>query len=550
MTGENTAAETAKAQVRRYRYWAWAVLVVVILLTAAVRIRLLDTPLERDEGEYAYAGQLILQGVAPYAQVYNMKMPGIYAAYALILAVFGQTHSGIHFGLLVINAATILLLFLMTKKLFGPLAGVAAAGAFALLSLGQHVQGLFANAEHFVLVAAIGGLLLLVRAEGRQKWFSLLGGAVLLGLAFVMKQHSAAFIIFGGLYLLCHEIRQRPFNPKSFAARGIVFVLGVLLPFALTCLVLWKLGVFGKFWFWTFEYARQYVSALPLSIGLTNLRFRIVGIVGSAILLWIAAGIGLTSLVWNRKTSRHNIFAAGFLFFSLLAVCPGLYFRPHYFILLLPAVSLLAGIGAAYIQSLFARSQSTVVSKAIPMLLALATVCHAGYQQRNILFRASPKMVSRITYGANPFPESLEVARYIKEHSDNDDRIAIIGSEPQIYFYSNRRAATGHIYTYALMENHSYARRMQEEMIQEIESAHPKFLVFVNVSTSWLVRPDSEKIIYEWFNRYAQRYYRQAGIIDIISHEVTVYRWGQECENYRPRSRHWLAVFQRRDQET
>jgi 4-amino-4-deoxy-L-arabinose transferase-like glycosyltransferase len=190
MTGENTAAEMAKTQVRHYRHWAWLVLVAVILLTAAVRIRLLDTPLERDEGEYAYAGQLILQGVAPYAQVYNMKMPGIYAAYALILAALGQTQGGIHFGLLVINAATILLLFLLTKRLFGPLAGAAAAGAFALLSLGQHVQGLFANAEHFVLVVAIGGLLLLVRAEDRQKWFSLAAGAVLLGLAFVMKQHG------------------------------------------------------------------------------------------------------------------------------------------------------------------------------------------------------------------------------------------------------------------------------------------------------------------------------------------------------------------------
>ncbi|UCC21915.1 MAG: hypothetical protein JSW23_08890 [Planctomycetota bacterium] len=360
-----------------------------------------------------------------------------------------------------------------------------------------------------------------------------------------MKQHGAAFIVFGGVYLLCHEIRRRPLNPKLVAAKGIVFVLGVLLPFAVTCLVLWGVGVFDKFWFWTFEYARQYVSALPLSMGLTNLRFRIVGIVGSAILLWTVAGIGLTSLLWNRKTSGHRLFAAGFLFFSLLAVCPGLYFRPHYFILLLPAVSLLAGIGAAYVQSLFARSQSTVVSKAIPMLLAVAVVCHASYQQQNTLFRASPKMVSRITYGANPFPECLEIARFIKENSAEDERIAVIGSEPQIYFYSNRRAATGHIYTYALMENHSYARKMQEEMISEIESANPKFLVFVNVSTSWLVRPDSERILYEWFTRYAQRYYRQAGIIDIISHEVTVYRWYQECEGYRPRSKYWVAVFER-----
>ena len=96
-------------------HFAWLVLIMIILITASIRYGLLDVPLERDEGEYAYAGQLILQGIAPYAQVYNMKMPGIYAAYALILAIFGQTTVGIHLGLLVVNAATILLMFLTQK---------------------------------------------------------------------------------------------------------------------------------------------------------------------------------------------------------------------------------------------------------------------------------------------------------------------------------------------------------------------------------------------------------------------------------------------------
>jgi hypothetical protein len=96
------------------------------------------------------------------------------------------------------------------------------------------------------------------------------------------------------------------------------------------------------------------------------------------------------------------------------------------------------------------------------------------------------------------------------------------------------------------MENHSYARKMQEEMILEVESASPKFLVLVNVSTSWLARPDSEKMIFEWLEQYADKYYRKVGIIDIISQELTVYRWGRECEDYVPRSSHWLAVLQRK----
>ena len=41
----------------RLRYFCYATLVIVVVIFAIVRIRLRNTPLERDEGEYAYAGQ-------------------------------------------------------------------------------------------------------------------------------------------------------------------------------------------------------------------------------------------------------------------------------------------------------------------------------------------------------------------------------------------------------------------------------------------------------------------------------------------------------------
>src|ERR1700680_276429 len=102
-------------------YLCYALLTLVIALFAAIRYRLREMPLERDEGEYAYAGQLILQGVPPYQLAYNMKLPGTYGAYALIMAVFGQTHSGIHVGVLVMNAITTLLMFLLARRFFAPL---------------------------------------------------------------------------------------------------------------------------------------------------------------------------------------------------------------------------------------------------------------------------------------------------------------------------------------------------------------------------------------------------------------------------------------------
>src|ERR1041384_2963926 len=109
------------------------------MLFGAVRLRLRDMPLERDEGEYAYAGQLMLQGIPPYKLAYNMKLPGTYAAYAVIMAVFGQSPSGIHLGLTVVNAASIILMFLIGRRLLDDVAGVAAATAYAFMSLSVSV---------------------------------------------------------------------------------------------------------------------------------------------------------------------------------------------------------------------------------------------------------------------------------------------------------------------------------------------------------------------------------------------------------------------------
>src|SRR5438093_11305646 len=115
---------------------------IVLGLVIAIRIRLLAIPLERDEGEYAYAGQLMLQGIPPYKLAYNMKFPGTYAAYALIMALFGQTIVGIHLGLLLINSATIALIFFTGKRLVNSTVGSVAAASYALLSLSPSVLGL------------------------------------------------------------------------------------------------------------------------------------------------------------------------------------------------------------------------------------------------------------------------------------------------------------------------------------------------------------------------------------------------------------------------
>src|SRR6187399_1750719 len=136
-------------------------LIATIALVCYVRLRLADAPLERDEGEYAYAGQLILKGVPPYQAVYNMKFPGVYYAYAGLMAIFGQTAWGIRVGLLAVHLATVLLLFIWSRRVVGTLAAGIGASAFALLALDRWSMGVFAHATHFVLLPVVGALALM-----------------------------------------------------------------------------------------------------------------------------------------------------------------------------------------------------------------------------------------------------------------------------------------------------------------------------------------------------------------------------------------------------
>lgn len=528
----------------KQRDYTWGLIILILLAAVALRVHLLDVPLERDEGEYAYVGQLILQGVPPYTKVYAMKMPGIYGAYALLLAIFGQTLTGVHLGLLLLNLATIIGIFLLGKQLLDRTTGIVAAASFAVLSVGQGVQGVFANAESFVILPAVAGMVVLLRATDFRRLSPLLVSGILFGLAFLMKQHGAAFIAFAVLYLIYQGRRTRPVSLKPRLANILLVLAGAALPFILTCLFFLASGIFDKFWFWTFTYAKEYISLVSPAQGWLIFLRNLGLVIASAPFLWGLAGLGLLALVIDQRARDRLFFVETLVIFSFLAIIPGLYFRPHYFVLLLPAISLLIGIGISAMGRLLA-GLSLTAAKIIPVAVILFALLSSVYHQRLFLFEVDPATASRLTYGANPFPESLKIAQYLKERTSKEDTVGVVGSEPQIYFYADRRGATGYIYTYPLMEPHPYAEAMQAEMIREIEASRPAYLVLVNVKTSWLARPDSPQLIFDWFRKYSREFYDCVGVIDLVSSDHTEYRWNEACRGYQPGSS-YLCVYKKK----
>lgn len=483
-TASDESTELATLSKRWQRYAAYGGLIVVLAFFAFVRVRLRTVPLERDEGEYAYAGQLILQKIPPYKLVYSMKLPGTFAVYAVIMAVFGQTPTGIHLGLMLANVAASLLLFLLGKYLHGTLTGVLSACTYALLSTRSSVLGLEAHATHFVVLAALAGILLLLHAIDRGRKSLLFGSGFCLGIAFLMKQPGIFFAVFAIVYWLLAE-RTRP---RSQVVLGCATLIsGVAAPIALTCAILYAAGVFHEFWFWTFAYARAYGSILNLRQGWGELR-----VIGPWVIrpfiIWEIAAFGLTAIIWSGKVRKHSAFLLGFVFFSGLAVCPGLYFRPHYFIMLLPAVALLTGIAISAAQDELRTKPRLAWLPLAVFVIAFAFSIHGHW---NIYFRLNPLAVYEKEHDsqgrgcADGCSDDWAVGDYIRTHSSPSDTVAVLGSEPAIYFYSHRRSTTGYIYMFPLTEQQPFAHSMQEQMLAEVERSRPEFLVYVDDGYSW-----------------------------------------------------------------
>ena len=269
-----------------------------------------------------------------------------------------------------------------------------------------------------------------------------------------------------------------------------IYCAGAVLPYLVICLWLWHAGVFEKFWFWTVTYARQYVGEMPLSWAVESFRQN----AGEHLpdeLDHLDAGLGRVARSAVRGKAKPGLrsFVFGFLACSFLCVCPGFYFRSHYFIVMLPAVAMLAGVGGCDLCRLANRWKLAAASPADedpnrrkrhrskpekaaenpitrlgPLAVPAALLVLRGRWPGRLIgsgkgsrggaffFDWPPQLACRLIYNGNPFVECPLVAKYLKEHMEADETVAVLGSEPEIFFDAQRKSATGYIYTYGLME--------------------------------------------------------------------------------------------------
>jgi len=507
----------------------------------------LGFPLERDEGEFGYIAQEILRGVPMYDSAYTQKLPGTYLFYALFLSVFGQSITAIHLGLLLTNAAIMWLLFLTLRKTHGGPAGCLGALVFGVMAMSPSVLGFASHATFFLALFAVAGLYALLYARERDHTPLFLVSGLCFGMAFLMKQSGLFFAPLALVLLAADHLARKPRQPARFALQALALGAGALAPVLLTAAYYAVIGKFSLFWFWTFQFAGEFSEQVGFANAVRNLRAHTGVATAGFEILWLLAGVGLIATLRDRTLGKNRYLYATFAAAGVLSVLPGFYFTYHYYISALPAVALLIGAlgggltrGGPLSGRRFAEAAGLWALTGVGLVIGLAR--YQGYY-----FGQVPDAeLSRRIYAGNPFPESIAIGEYLKRNTTPQDRIAILGSETQILFYAQRRSASRFVNTYFLTALHSRNREMQREMIRDIETARPRYIVFVSIPTSWTLRPNSPRDILDWANKYLPGGYQLEGLVELYR-DGSVMKWGDEARAQPLPPSEYLEILRRVD---
>ena len=527
------------------RYWDTLSLFVILLIITKLRFPFLEIPLERDEGAYAYMAQLLLEGVPPYTQAYSLYFPGVFIIYALTFLILGQTIFAIHFCLLVATLITIVIIFLIGKKLFDPLTGIISGATFGLLGLNPYAQGLFSHGEPFTMLFICSGVYLLLLSIDSEKKILFLWSGLFFGLGLLIKQNVFVFIGLPIVYL-CWSLLKKPRLKRKFYLDAIFyFTFGYFIPLAVFFIFCLITGSLEQMFFWTFIMPTEMTPPISISRAVYQFKILTLPIIKSSPLFFGVAAIGLLSPLWDKSSRLAVLFIAIFLVFSFFTMSLVFYFRAHYFLCLFPAIALLTGVGFYSMNNLIKKISLRRINPIITAVFVFIFFSYSIFDQRKFFFQTKPETVSRIIYGNNPFPESLVIADYIKEHSSPSDKIAILGSEPQILFYADRVSASKHIFMYYLMGNHLHALSMQKEAMADIELTKPPILINVVIPTSWLFQKDSKSMLFHWLDGFVLKNYKLAGVVEIQGLNTTNYYWGVDTTKFVPKGENFIQIYQR-----
>jgi 4-amino-4-deoxy-L-arabinose transferase-like glycosyltransferase len=473
LDANTSARSTCRLEIRH-----GLVLIAILAISFCLRLSFVREPFERDEGLYAYIAQEILRGGVPYKDAIEIKPPAIYYLYAAGMMIFGESPTAIRIFTSFYSLLTVSAIFLLTRQISGRKAGLIAALLHGIFSSSPLLQGSSSNTEVFMLPPLVLGIHFLLRAmdKGERKFIFFCG--LCCAAAMLVKSVAIPFVALAAMGTL---LVPRPDNTIREKATDIAtLALGPAILATLTVGYFFLNGATDDFLYWTIIFPRLYLSGM---IQGPPFLWTALFLFPEFIALAIAATPTFIRLMFKVRGRRECIAALTLPAALIAAILPGKHF-PHYFILVVPPLAMLAGIEIAM---LFGSKRRRLGFEGLLLTAAFSFWVFMRYE---IYLLHSPNRISELKYGP-VFVQSLEVARYLKERTLPSDYIFQWGLQMELYYLTSRRSPvpfTASLFVGWSKDPSDAARRL----VQGINEKKPKYIVF---QEQWGYVPGAEEII-------------------------------------------------------
>jgi hypothetical protein len=201
-------------------------------------------------------------------------------------------------------------------------------------------------------------------------------------------------------------------------------------------------------------------------------------VVGSNALFWIAGVVSVAAIAFLKPIGGQiRWWIVALSLFALASTAIGAGFIPHYFVPVLPWLSL----GVAVVAHHFTPQRSALTTGIQMAILASLVLFNASY-----FLRPNHLKIMEQNYHWNGFSELKAIGKELKKRMKPGETLAVLGSEPQLYLYSGATACLPHLYTYPVVRDNPFQAQFQREYIESFDQCRPTYCVVTSSEASWM----------------------------------------------------------------
>lgn len=461
-------------------------------------------PLDCDEAFYAYIGHRLHDGAKLYRDVSENKPPLGYWIYQAAVAVGGYDELAIRILPIPFVVVNLWLLWWIGHRLGGPLAASLGAFLFSITSCDPSLYGNSAQLEHFMNLFSTAGLAALVAwlSGARPRWLVVSGA--MLALAALVKQVAVAYAVVACLTMFIPLLGGGSDAIWRCGLNLFRFALGFALVAAAAAMVLLVQGVGPAAYDDVFRFGRALATdtaadpaapspiyrwltgnadprgELPPPFGTTTY---LTWWAGGTWLFWIVSIVAFVYTLVLCHDAQRRIVPAWFVASWAAVVLPGLYW-PHYYLLPVPAASLLIGIAMA---ELARRQFAWAVTRLLKVLtLGISVLLLGGFVliQAKVYLLTEPRLLTERYKGGRQWVVLRELGRELGREIEGPSRPTILvwGWQSPLYFYGRLDAPSRHAFTNNLMRDHAATghpliQPRIDELMNDLRRAPPDYVM-------------------------------------------------------------------------